>query len=133
MIPPFNEHGYLPPGVHKASLEEIAERFSQQSKIRRDQMESLRWLMNIVKTMHVQRLVLNGSFVTAEAEPNDVDCVLLLDPDCPRDYSAEEDLLDGLPFLEIELVDRIDFDRLVESFFATDRRHTPKGMIEVLL
>ena len=27
MIPPFNKNGYLPPGIHKASLDEIAERF----------------------------------------------------------------------------------------------------------
>ena len=40
MIPPFNENGYLPPGIHKASLEEIAERFGRQSEIRRAQMES---------------------------------------------------------------------------------------------
>jgi hypothetical protein len=78
-------------------------------------------------------LVLNGSFVTAETEPNDVDCVLLVDPGYLRNYSAEEDLLDGLPFLEIDLVDQVDFDRLVGRFFATDRRHNPKGMIEVLL
>ncbi len=51
MIPPFNEHGYLPPGVHKASLEEIAERFGRQSQIRMDQMESLRWLMKLVKRL----------------------------------------------------------------------------------
>jgi hypothetical protein len=39
----------------------------------------------------------------------------------------------GLPFLEIELVDRVDFDRFVNRFFATDRRHAAKGMIEVQL
>jgi hypothetical protein len=37
----------------------------------------------------------------------------------------------GLPFLEIELVDRVDFDRFVNRFFATDRRYAAKGMIEV--
>jgi predicted nucleotidyltransferase len=131
MIPPFNEHGYLPPGIHKATIEEVAERFGWQSQMRRDEMESLRWLIALLKEIHVQRVILNGSFVTAEAEPNDVDCVLLADPD--RDYSEEEELLEGLPFLEIDLVDRGDFDRLVEEFFATDRYQDPKGMIEVIL
>jgi hypothetical protein len=133
MIPPFNENGYLPPGIHKASLEEIIERFGWQSQVRRDQIESLRWLMGLIAHLHVQRLVLNGSFVTAEPEPNDVDCVLLFSPDYPRDCSVEDDLLEGLPFLEIDLVDQVDFDRLTGVFFATDRRETPKGMIEVLL
>jgi hypothetical protein len=35
MIPPFNENGYLPPGIHLASLDEIAERFGRQSEMRR--------------------------------------------------------------------------------------------------
>jgi hypothetical protein len=48
MIPPFNEHGYLPPGIHPATLDEIAERFGQESELRRDQMESLRWLVDAV-------------------------------------------------------------------------------------
>jgi len=42
-------------------------------------------------------------------------------------------LLDGLPFLDIQIVNQNRFDYLVEIFFATDRRRTPKGMIEVIL
>ncbi len=133
MIPPFNENGYLPPGLHKASLDEIAERFGWQSGIRRDEMESLQWLMNVVKKLHVKRLVLNGSFVTDEVEPDDVDCVLLVDPDHPRDCSVEEELLDGLPFLEIDVVDEMGFNILIGQFFVTDRECVPKGMVEVLL
>ena len=34
MIPEFNEHEYLPPGIHPATLEEIDERFGQQSEVR---------------------------------------------------------------------------------------------------
>jgi hypothetical protein len=43
MIPPFNDDGYLPPGIHPATLEEIVERFRQESELRQVQMESLRW------------------------------------------------------------------------------------------
>jgi hypothetical protein len=39
VIPPFNEHGYLPAGVHIATLDEIAKRFGCDSEIRRVQME----------------------------------------------------------------------------------------------
>jgi len=133
MIPPFNENGYLPPGVHKASLDEIVERFGRQSEMRAAQMDSVRWLVDLARRAGVERLILNGSFVTAVLEPNDVDCALLIGADFPKDATAQTELEIGLPFLEIELVDRVDFDRFVNRFFATDRRYAAKGMIEVLL
>src|SRR5262245_38317604 len=77
MIPDFNEDGYLPSGIHPATLDEIAARFGQESELRRVQMESLIWLVDLAKRAGVQRIVVNGSFVTAVLEPNDVDCVLL--------------------------------------------------------
>jgi hypothetical protein len=133
MIPPFNENGYLPPGIHKATLDEIAERFGRQSEIRRDQMESLQWLLVVLKRLNVQRLVLNGSFVTDEVEPNDVDCVLLTDAAAREGIDTDAKLRSGLPFLEIAVVDQTDFDFLVETFFATDQNRVAKGMIEVIL
>ena len=51
----------------------------------------------------------------------------------PQDVAAEQELLAGLPFLEIQLVRQARFDMLVENLFATDRHSIPKGMIEVLL
>jgi hypothetical protein len=42
MIPDYNDDGYLPPGIHCATLEEIAARFGQESELRQAQMESLR-------------------------------------------------------------------------------------------
>jgi hypothetical protein len=62
MIPPFNDNGYLPPGIHPATLEEVRERFGCESEVRRVQMESLEWLMDLVRRAGVQRMVINGSF-----------------------------------------------------------------------
>ena len=132
MIPAFNEYGYLPAGLHGATLDEIAARFGQQTELRRVQMESLRWLSDLAKRAGVERLVINGSFATDVAEPNDVDCVLLFGADFPRDDEAEQELLNGLPFLEIQLVRQARFTMLVERFFATDRESIPKGMVEVM-
>jgi hypothetical protein len=66
-------------------------------------------------------------------EPNDVDCVLLIEAGFPRDKAAEVELIGGLPFLELSLVNQADFDMLVDKFFATDRHLVPKGMVEVIL
>jgi hypothetical protein len=133
MIPPFNDNGYLPPGIHMASLDEIAQRFGWQSEARTAQMDSVRWLVDLARRAGVERLVLNGSFVTAAPEPNDVDCVLSTGLGFPRESAAQFELKAGLPFLEIQLVDRVDFDRLTRIFFATDRGLSAKGMIEVRL
>ena len=35
MIPDFNDDGYLPPGIYRATLEEIAARFGQESELAR--------------------------------------------------------------------------------------------------
>jgi hypothetical protein len=133
MIPSFNENGYLPPGIHTASLDEIAERFGWQTDIRRAEMDSIRWLADLARRVGAERLILNGSFVTASSDPNDVDCALLIGSEYPKDATAHAMIEDGLPFLEIEVVDSVEFHRLVDVFFATDRRHKSKGMIEVLL
>jgi len=65
--------------------------------------------------------------------PTDVDCVLLIGSGFPRDQAAEEELVAGLPFLELSLVNQADFNLLVEEFFATDRHSVAKGMVEVVL
>jgi hypothetical protein len=133
MIPQFDEHGYLPAGIHPASLDEIDARFGRSSELRRVQMQSLRWLVELAVAAGVQRFVINGSFVTDAAEPNDVDCVLLIDPDFPRDSVAEKDIRRGIPFLEVQLVQPPDFEFFVKSMYASDRFFVPKGMVEIML
>lgn len=132
MIPPFDETGCLPPGLHTSALREVEDRFGRQSELRRAQMESVRWMVDLATRAGVQRLVLNGSFVTDIMEPNDVDCVLMIGRGFPVDPAAEAELRTGLPFLDILLVRRRDFDRMVNVVFATDRFESPKGMVEVI-
>jgi hypothetical protein len=133
VIPEFDEIGYLPPGIHLASLDEIASRFGQESEIRRVQMDSVRWLVDMAKDAGVQRLIINGSFVTDVFEPNDVDCALLLSADFPRDPVSAADLIEALPFIDLHLAESKEFAILVEQLYATDRDSVHKGVIEVVL
>jgi hypothetical protein len=133
MIPPFDESGLLPAGVHRATLAEIAARFGSISELRRVQMESVGWMVDAAVRAGVRRIVLNGSFATNTMEPNDVDCVLLLVAGQPRDRDAMKELRAGFPFLDIKLVGQPDFDEYVNFTFATDRAGTPKGIVEVVL
>jgi hypothetical protein len=132
VIPAFDAEGFLPSGVHPATLAEIRERFGGPSEIRRAQVESVGWLVNLAARAGVARIVLNGSFVTNIIEPNDVDCVLLIGPGPSKDPAAEDELVQGLPFLDISLVGQKDFDYFVNRFFAVDRMLRSKGMIEVI-
>jgi hypothetical protein len=133
MIPNFNDEGYLPAGIHRATLEEVADRFGREPELRESQTESLRWLVDLCKRAGVQRLIINGSFVTDKWEPNDVDCVLLAGRDFPYDGEAELELREGLPFIQLAIVDEELFDRYVQVIFGTDRKSVPKGVIEVIL
>ena len=47
MIPAFNYYGYLPAGVHRATLEEVAVRFGVETELRRVQVQSLGWLVDL--------------------------------------------------------------------------------------
>jgi hypothetical protein len=132
VIPPFNDSGFLPPGLHSATLSEIEARFGTSSEIRHVQMESVRWMVDLAVRAGVTRLVLNGSFVTDIMEPNDVDVVLLVRAGFPKDPVAERGLSAVIPYLDIAIVDEAEFDYFVHRFFAFDRLRESKGMIEVI-
>ena len=132
MIPPFGDSGFLPPGVHPATVAEIEVRFGRESELRRAQMESVRWMVDLAVRAGAQRIVLNGSFVTNIMEPNDVDCVLLIRRGYPANAAADAELKAGLPFLDVAFARQADFDVFVGEVFAEDRFGVSKGMIEVI-
>ncbi len=132
MIPPFDDIGFLPPGIHAATLDEIEQRFGRSSEIRQSQFQSIRWLLEMIEGRRgILRVIFNGSFVTDAPEPNDVDCAILVDEQFDSEGSIADLLDDGLPFLYPEVVHSTNFSYLVNRFFATDRATIPKGMIEV--
>ena len=81
----------------------------------------------------IKRLVLNGSFVTDAIEPNDVDCVLLIGTDFREDSEIARELREGLPFLDLHIVEEAEFLLLVDEIFATDRDTVPKGLVELMI
>jgi len=81
MIPDFTEDGFLPPGVHRAALVEVEERFAgaYSSRQRRELFASIVELAKeAASTEFVERILLAGSFVTAKPDPNDFDCLIAL-------------------------------------------------------
>jgi hypothetical protein len=133
MIPDFDENGYLPTGIHPASVDEVARRFGKGSAVREAQAESLQWLLPLCRAAGVSRLVIDGSFVTDVVEPNDVDCLLLQGAAYNESSQAAGELEQGLPFLSLQIVRQAAFDYLAGSFFATDRCGIAKGIVEIIL
>ena len=72
MIPPFDEHGELPPGTHECTLAEFQERFAFSAR-RRELLHSLRGVLRALERAGVLRVWIGGSFVTTKQEPGDVD------------------------------------------------------------
>ena len=83
MIPDFKDDGFLPAGIHPATLEELEERFAffDRSDQRLRVFEKLKALIGEAKRSGIVRCIyVAGSFVTDKPEPNDFDCILVLDP-----------------------------------------------------
>jgi hypothetical protein len=134
VIPPLvDDTGYLPPGIHLATLDEIAETFGGGSPERRELMQSLRWLVDMCKRDDVDRLIVNGSFVTSKLDPGDVDCVLLGGKTFGNHGISIHEWRMPLPFIHLEIGDAIIFDAYVTEIFGADLDLKPKGVIEVQL
>ena len=76
-IPPFNQHGLLPPGIHPASMGEVVEKLGFSPK-RQDLIEQgLKPMVERLKALGVRDVYLNGSFTTAKPSPGDIDGYVL--------------------------------------------------------
>ncbi len=79
-LPAFNEEGDLPPGVHRATLAQVLERFGRGSAQRQAVADRLKRICHLVtSTGQLARLVVFGSFVTSKSEPNDVDIIIIME------------------------------------------------------
>ncbi len=73
-LPDFNKDGYLPPGIHAASLAEVVKRFGTASEARSKQAELLRQVVEAAKSYTtIKRVLVWGSFVTNKQKPADLD------------------------------------------------------------
>jgi hypothetical protein len=134
MLPPFDDHGNLPPGIHRCTAAELIDRFGSGSEEREAETSELLALIEAARAAGVRRLLVNGSFTTGKLAPNDVDVVLLPGPDYPRGSNRldDEDMI--WPFLQIIVAaDDADFEAWGIFQFGTDRRKRAKGVVEIEL
>src|SRR5579885_1760154 len=80
ILPAFNAEGDLPPGVHRATLSQVLERFGRGTARRRAVADRLNRIYQLAaSTGQLARFFVFGSFITAKAEPNDVEVLLMED------------------------------------------------------
>ena len=78
-VPEFNSEGDLPEGVHRASLIELLDRFGNRTDLRQQATDALLLMLNLARgTACLDRFIIFGSYITAKAEPNDVDLFLVM-------------------------------------------------------
>ena len=142
MIPPLRPDGYLPDGLHVASEAEVTFRFGSSSPRRRRLVLRLRRWVDLARRVGATRLLIDGSFVTDEPEPRDVDAAVLLPLDFQRQVEQgiepalelEQMLLTRHPAEIFGAEDDADWSEWVQFFTRT--RHPDgrrKGLVEVEL
>jgi hypothetical protein len=89
MLPDFTEDGLLPEGIHQTTIEEFEKRFVyfDVSDRRYRLFDKLRELYREAKrSALVKRFIVGGSFITSKPEPNDFDCILVLESTVRSDH-----------------------------------------------
>ena len=142
MIPDFRPDGYLPEGIHDASEADVTFRFGLSTTRRRRQIFRLRRWLQLARATRARRFLLDGSFVTDKAEPNDIDAVVLIADDFGQQVASGLDsaiefetmLLSRNPEEVFAAEDVHDWNDWVEFFSRTrepDGRR--KGLVEIEL
>jgi hypothetical protein len=141
-IPDFRSDGYLPEGLYCGTEAEITFRFGGANPQRRRLILRMRRWVGLARQIGAKRLLIDGSFVTAKPESEDIDAVMLLPPDFQRQIEQgiaaalelEEMLLTRRPEEIFAAEDEEDWNDWVAFFSRTreaDGRR--KGTVEVEL
>ena len=86
-LPATLPNGFLPPGVHRAPLHAIIERFGRATPRRQVLAERLEEILRVARaTGQLQRAFLWGSFPTDAPFPRDLDVFLLMQAGFDREF-----------------------------------------------
>ena len=143
MLPPFSTNGDLPPGIHPAGWSEIEQRFGIGSASRVNAWAKIRHLHELAeRTGQLERFLVFGSFVSAGADPRDVDIVLVMTADFRIDEAPRESLtLFSHPDAEARfgasvfwirqgMLQEVQMQEFLETW-QTKRDGTRRGLLEV--
>ena len=88
-LPASSPSGYLPPGIHRATLSEIVARFGSATPRRQTLADRLQTLITLARaTGRLRRVFVWGSFVTDKSFPGDLDVFLLMEAGFDKIFSS---------------------------------------------
>lgn len=133
MIPPRRPDGTLPPGIYRATIEELLAACPPVNEQRRILNDSLQRAVEELRKLDPSlEIYVDGSYVTNKAEPNDVDVLIVathfsarrlihhLDQACPVEaVSLDINVEPGLPSVVFDL-------------FTETRGGVSKGIIQLV-
>lgn len=140
--PEFDHRGDLPIGVHRATLDEIVRHFGSTPR-RALVAQRLDRIYRLARsTGHLARFIVFGSFVTAKANPNDVDIFLLMEDSFDVrqagsearfvfDHSAAQNLL-GASVFWIRRAAALGGEEATIAHWQTRRDGEIRGILEVI-
>ena len=142
-FPDFNENGDLPVGIYEATLQEVVEHFGTQNlKRRRVAQRLIRIYELAVRTKHLKRFIVFGSFVTDKPYPNDVDIFLLMNDDFdPEKISGESAVIfnnlaaqefEGASVFWLRSFAAVGGEQSAVEDWQYKRDETRRGIVEVL-
>lgn len=142
IIPPFEEGGNLPPGIHDARWDDIVARFGS-TAWRRELLAGLRDGLENLRDAGCRRAYIDGSFITAKETPGDFDGCWetagvdagLLDPVLlvfANARAAQKERFGGELFLA-EAIAAPDGTRFLDYFQRDKLTGEPKGIVAINL
>lgn len=142
-IPLLNEHGDLPRGVHRATLQETIERFGKGSIKRQILALRLERIHRLAtNTAQLSRFVVFGSFITAKPGPNDVDVFMIMEdsfdisrftgePGLLFCHNVAQDRFGGSVFWVRKLA-ALGGDQTAIEHWQIKRDGTQRGIVEII-
>ena len=133
-LPALRANGYLPPGVHPATLTEVFAAFPARTPERQALNKALANCVVLVKGLRIaDQITLDGSYLSSKPDPTEIDMVVLT----LGVYQAtgEQHFLAAginMALLHVQFAPAMtDFQGWL-TFFATDRAQTSKGVVPLV-
>jgi hypothetical protein len=141
--PAFNDKGELPPGIHQATLAEVIEHFGRDTPQRRIIARRLEHIYTLaIRTGHLVRFIIFGSFVTAKPDPGDIDIFLLMEDSFDAGLLSGETALifdhlatqnyEGASIFWIRRLAALEGEQAAAEYWQLKRDGTKRGIVEVI-
>ena len=137
MIPPFDQHGNLPAGIHVANIAEIRTRFAYNAK-RKALFVQLQKVLSVLRANNCPEAHLNASYITSKKDPGDYD--LCWEPTGIKASNEIRNLLKNPDLLKEQFLGDI-FPRIPQPPYDLDHvtswqmdiEGNAKGIIKIIL